>query len=419
MRKGSAIMFHNIKFSTNKSFNDDIKILHENLNSNIEKFKTESTFSNTEGALIWILRGCIDYFNQLDNTFLGESNNSGIPDSKSDYFANNIYRLNNSIKYLSRLWKIENYETDAIKFLLDIRTLLVHSGEPLSKIKSMEFSECKDAQLGRIIRNDGNTPLVFFNEHTNMDYYMTIWNDKHDKSKKYNKAVVDYHINNKSYVDVSIYLKAVDVRNEVLCYIQSFLNSGTKKELKKIKEKLPENIKSKVIDKENHEIDFGKIANLISKSTRGRYYIEDDLTHWSGFGLERMYYYTKNTFKISSEARELILKRIEDTVSDYWDDYQNVEYSDEELPNLDIRRVFRNFTPKYSQKGYLEGEKLFYKITPFFNVEGKGDATDLDYLIMFISKVNNALNIELNLEQSIDGIVCEYFVRSVESSISK
>ena len=95
MRKGSAVMFHNMKFSTNKSFNDDIKVLHENLNSNIEKFKTESTFSNTEGALIWILRGCIDYFNQLDNTFLGESNNSGIPDSKSDYFANNIYRLNN------------------------------------------------------------------------------------------------------------------------------------------------------------------------------------------------------------------------------------------------------------------------------------------------------------------------------------
>lgn len=50
--------------------------------------------------MVWIIRGCIDYFDQLDNEFLGIGNKSGIPSMQADHFANNLYRLNNAMKYL-------------------------------------------------------------------------------------------------------------------------------------------------------------------------------------------------------------------------------------------------------------------------------------------------------------------------------
>ena len=54
----------------------------------------------------------------------------------------------------------------------------------------MEFSECKDAQLGRIIRNDGNSPLVFLNEHTNETCEIIIVDPGRGNHAKFSKMMV-------------------------------------------------------------------------------------------------------------------------------------------------------------------------------------------------------------------------------------
>lgn len=46
------------------------------------------------------------------------------------YFMNcQSFMLSNAIDYLSRLWKVKIEKSEELKFLLDIRTLIVHSGE--------------------------------------------------------------------------------------------------------------------------------------------------------------------------------------------------------------------------------------------------------------------------------------------------
>ncbi len=45
--------------------------------------------------------------------------------------------------------------------LLDIRTLIVHSGEQLSKLESLELEGYKDSQLGRIFSRRDRNPFYF------------------------------------------------------------------------------------------------------------------------------------------------------------------------------------------------------------------------------------------------------------------
>lgn len=373
----------------------------------------ETTFANTEAAVTWIIRGCIDYFFTLDEDFLGSGNESGIPEPKADHFANNIYRLTNAINYLAGLWKIKINKPEGIKLLLDIRTLIVHSGEPVSDIASLELKEYKDNQLGRIFSRYKRGEFYFNNEFSEMDYCIQIWNDKHDKKKQYHKSEVDYHIRNESYLDVSIYLKHDDIRHIVLSYINEFLNRKSESQKTKKIKKLPSKIKNKIINKETHEIDFNKIADLIRYSTRGGYLIENKIEHWNGFGLERLYIYTKSKIDIPIKAREFILDTIENAMLTFWDDYQNEEILNEEIIDLDVRRVFGEYTPSFELKGYLERQKLFINIAPFFNARNRHDQTDIDYLVKFINEVNNALEKTINLEQSVDGLICDYFVQSI------
>lgn len=98
-----------VKLST--EFNTTAKDLKDKLNEYQEKHQTETTFHNSEDPLVWIIRGCIDYFAQLDNGFLGIGNASGIPSMQADHFANNLYRLNNAMKSLKRLWYLKEYKT--------------------------------------------------------------------------------------------------------------------------------------------------------------------------------------------------------------------------------------------------------------------------------------------------------------------
>lgn len=87
------------------------------------------------------------------------------------------------------------------------------------------------------------------------------------------------------------------------------------------------------------------------------------------------------------------------------------------MPSLDIRDVFKEYTPEYEKKHYLEGEKLFIHIAPMFNRKDSLDSTDVDYLLRFIYAAQEALGTSLNLENDVNGVVCDYFVRSVEMKL--
>jgi len=406
-----------IRVVSDEKFLSTAENLKKKLEQNIEKYQNEITFNNTEASLVWIIRGCIEYFDKLESDFLGEGNVSGIPNMRADHFANNIYRLVNAIDYYSRLWNIDIVKNKEISLLLDIRTLFVHSGEQLTKVKSLELADYKDSQLGRIFKSNGHNPFKFIGVFSDMDYCIEIWNDKHDKSKRKCLAEVDYDMKKENYHDILIYLKAADVRNIMLLYVSCFLGIRDKTpNLRKEVKKLPD-IKNRVINEKNSDINFDKIADLVSKDLRGGYIIESGIHHWNGFGLKRLLEYSRCRLGISDKVRDIISERVHNVVSKYWDDYQNDDIPDDELPDLDIRKVFSDFTPKFKLKHYLEGEKLFIHIAPYFNTRDEQDATDINYLAIFINEVTIALGKQLKLEQTVDGLICDYFVQSIQSKI--
>ncbi|MCG5102542.1 hypothetical protein [Oceanobacillus alkalisoli] len=404
---------NNIKLLSPQQFSGTAEELKDNLEEKLLLYHSPTTYANTEASLLWIIRGCIDYFDTLDPSFLGKGNASGVPSMEADHFVNNVYRLTNAIDYLARLWKIEIQKSDELKFLLDIRTLIVHSGEQLTKIESLKLEGFKDSQLGRIFHRQDCNPFRFLGEFSHMDYCLVIWNDKHDRNKKNNLSEVDYHIKNESYRDLSIYLKSSDIRNILLSYIQDFLDTGNGRKTSTKVKKLPD-IKDRVINEEEKNINFDTIAKLISKDLRGGYFKENGIEYWKGFGLKRLYEYSQRRIDIPDEVKKIIMDKIQNVISEYWGDYQNEQLSADELPNLDIREVFADYTPTFEHKHYLERQKLFGHIAPFFNTKNRHDATDIDYLARFINEASAALGKQLNLEQTVDHLVCDYFVQSIQ-----
>ncbi|HHT7191427.1 TPA: hypothetical protein ACTZ5N_004926, partial [Bacillus cereus] len=303
---------------------------------------------------------------------------------------------------------------------LDIRTLIVHSGEQLTKIESLKLEGYKDSQLWRIFsnkENDSFTQLSYFNNESlaEMDYCLEIASDKQDKSKKDNLSKVDHHIQNESFLDQRIYLKAEQVRNIVMAQIEYFITSADHvKTVKSTRNFPPIEV---IIDKENNKINFDKIAELVSKDLRGGYIIERGIEHWNGFGLKRLMEYTKNSSNISSKAQALIYKRIINVMTDYWENYLDVNISGEELPDLDIMQIFSDYTPNFGEKNYLECEKLFTNIAPYFNTKDRNDSTDIGYLAMFIDEISRALNVKFNLDQNVDEFVCDYIVQSIKKAV--
>lgn len=403
-----------IKLNSSKRFSGTVKELKEKFEEKVNIYQTPATYSNTEAPLLWIIRGSIKYFDKLDTEFLGIGNKSGIPNMKADHFANNTYRLIKAIDYLAKLWKLKIEKSDELKFLLDIRTLIVHSGEPINKIESLKLEGYKDSQLGRIFARKEYRAFPFPEEYSDMDYCIEVWSDKHDKKKQYNLSMVDHHIENESYCDTGIYLKSSDIRDIMLCHIEKFVDYGNKtKPLQKVK-KLPI-IKAQVIDKEADTIDFDKIADLISKDLRGGYFKERGTEHWDGFGLKRLYDYSKKNLDTLNKVRLLIKEKIHAVMSKYWDDYEDENLTINDLPNLDIRTVFKEFTPEFEHKGYLEGEKLFNHIAPFFNTRNYFDKrTDVGYLNMFVNEASNALGKKLSMGESVEDLVCDYFIQSIQ-----
>ncbi|WP_277407380.1 hypothetical protein [Lacrimispora xylanisolvens] len=58
-----------IKVCSNKKFLNTAENLEKKLNQNMEKYQNEMSFDNTEASLVWIVRGCIDYFDKLESDF--------------------------------------------------------------------------------------------------------------------------------------------------------------------------------------------------------------------------------------------------------------------------------------------------------------------------------------------------------------
>lgn len=396
-----------MELKTNKIFNRDVDEMNETLNSNVEKFQGELTYYNTEASLTWIIRGCIDYFYNIEDNFLGEGNDSGIPSERADHFSNNLYRLVNAIDYLSKLWDINIQKSDEIKLLIDIRTLIVHSGEQINDLKSLELKSYNDIQLGRIFykkSNLGITPLLNFK---NNDYIIQIWADKHDKTKKYNLSDSSHSQKKEVYKDIEIYVNSKDIKNIILSHVENFLIKGKEKILIKKKYKLPD-IKHIVLNQENGEIDFNKLASLVSKGFRGGYDIYNDLEDWDGFGLQKFYLYLDEKSDGVPEVKTICKDKIITAVSKYWDDLIDEDKEDYEIQSLNILNVFDEYIPEYELKHYFENQKLFENIAPFFNKKHSCTTKESSYLPLFVSEVEKALNLKLNTNQNVNDIVCEY-----------
>lgn len=94
------IMVNKIIVQSNNIFSGKSNKLQTRLDKLSELKKTEKTYFNTEASMIWIIRGRIGYFDNLDSNFLGKGNAKGVSDAQIDRFASNLYRLSNSIKSL-------------------------------------------------------------------------------------------------------------------------------------------------------------------------------------------------------------------------------------------------------------------------------------------------------------------------------
>ncbi|MGL6056836.1 MAG: hypothetical protein ACRC17_00780, partial [Culicoidibacterales bacterium] len=250
---------------------DEIKKAFERV---VEKQPTK--FANTEASLIWIIRGTIDFFADLSEDFLGEGNETGIPTEKADHFANNFYRLSNSLNTLAKFWGVPIKEIEEWNILKDLRTLIVHSGEQITRVSSIELQNYKDAQLGRIYKR--GCSLIHNDEY---DYCLSIWTDKHDKFKTRHENEVDYDLQQGNYRDVYFYVNAVDVRRIVLDYVWLFISLADKLELKEKPIKLiPEALKDKI----TNDLDLDKLEEFIKSRKRGGYIIENNKHYWQGFG---------------------------------------------------------------------------------------------------------------------------------------
>lgn len=413
-------MINKIIVQSNNLFSYKSEELQERLNELSILKRTEKSYINSEASMIWIIRGCIDYFDKLDSNFLGEGNGKGIPDPLTDHFASNLYRLSNSIKSLSDFWNIPISFSREFKILLDMRTFIVHSGKGISKIESIDIQDFKDSQLGHISKVSNNVFSKFrVPKNIKSDYIITICSDKHD-SRKRNENDVEYNSRMQNFKNTDVFLKASDVRNIVMFEIQKFLFSNDSLQAKPIKKKKLPPIKDLVINASSNEIDFDKLANLISKSKRGGYIIERGLSYWDGYGLERLMNYSqaqmRNPLISNKEVYIFIINKIKEVVSQFWDEYQDDNIPDDQIISLNIRNVFSNLIPDYEEKNYLH-QKMFTGIAPYFNTKESDDDSDVDYLIKLIEAFNNSFDNNLRLENTVDGLICDYFCEAVKIGI--
>ncbi|EJD3195381.1 hypothetical protein M1Y42_000791 [Listeria monocytogenes] len=57
-----------------------------------------------------------------------------------------------------------------------------------------------------------------------MDYVIQIWGDKQSKVPQNQRAVVDFYVQNESYIDIELFLTSADVRGIVLNQLNDFIS---------------------------------------------------------------------------------------------------------------------------------------------------------------------------------------------------
>ncbi|MDN7146516.1 hypothetical protein QS460_11330, partial [Liquorilactobacillus mali] len=315
--------------------------LEEELNAIINSRVDKKKYANTKAGLSWILRGGVRYFTNLDSNFLGKGNESGIPSMEADHFANNFYRLSNTLDYLSKLWNINIDNSKEWNLLEDIRTLIVHSGEQLSNIKLLGIKDYKDAQLGRILKKNKRTFSQLFKE-SDFDYQIQVWTDKHDATKNHSENEVDYDERKQNFRDIDVYIDAQNVKQIILERVEQFVSciNAQKPQIKPIK-KLPEAIKKQVLD----DLNFYKLEELLRSKCRGGYFVENEESYWYGFGLENLWDYVFNAYDIPNNVRKKVKEIIQERLGEFWNAYNDSTIEANELPSLDIRDVFKSYTP--------------------------------------------------------------------------
>ncbi|WP_159633210.1 hypothetical protein [Erysipelothrix anatis] len=399
-----------IRLMSEYVFDGEIGELISDFDEIVQSHPREFEFQNTEAALTWVVRGALDYFDKLDSDFLGQGNDTGIPSMEADHFANNFYRLSNTLDYLCKLWNISLDQPKEWNLLRDIRTLVVHSGEQLTNIAFIETDKYKDVQLGRIYkkREDLISTYKFDKE---FDYRIQVWTDKHDKSKR-RENDIDHDNRKQNFKEIDIYLNVEEVRNTILVQVGNFIAAVKGKPAKSmVPRKLPEMLKEQVVN----DLDFEKLENLVKNKRRGNYFIENGETIWDGFGLKRLYQYVSGRTNVSEDVRDTFKQIISRRVEEFWNAYNNESIDDYDIPSLDVYNVFRDYTPEFEQKAYFESKSLI--IAPAFNKKDDVTSPDIDYLLKFLYAVSEALGVEIDLKNNVDGIICDYFVKSVEMKL--
>lgn len=395
---------------------ETLNISPKELKGKLDRFiasrNTRSVDINTENSYNFILRGALDYFATLESDFLGASNDSGIPEMQSDHFANTFYRLSNTLRSYCQKLNIPRNISKNWNILLVIRTLIVHSGEPLSQLKAIDDSNFKDDQLERIIKLD-STPLskILQLNSPNAEYMITIQLDKHDRARNSHINDADYDWNKENFVTKPIFINSENIKNTVLSEINKFLDLANNQATVEEKlEKLPSKAKPIVVD----NLDLDKLAGMLNNKIRGGYMIENGQRHWDGFGLKRLLDYAHHRYgEPQNNTVSIIEEVIKTQINKFWDAYQDETISDNCLPSLNVFKVFAKYLPDYKEKGYLEGAKIL-SIVPNFNSNTIKQETDVDYLIEFICVIHEQTEIRLSLENTPNGIICDYIYKCVK-----
>lgn len=293
-----------------------------------------------------------------------------------------------------------------------------HSGEQISNLhspKSLEFEKYKDAQLEFIIKK-GNTILSKLTDI--FDYCIQISTDNHDNSKNRPKNEVDYDNRKNNFKKIYFLVNSKDIKNIIFYTVKSFIDeidASIPNDYKNKKErKMQKEVKEIIVN----NLDIDKLEKFIYRKKRGGYIIESGEPCWFGFVLKRILNYIAYNESISDEVKQKIRDIISTRLEEFCSAYNDRTLDDFELPSLDIRDIFKQYTPCYESKSYFEGQKLFENIAPTFNKkENLNSGVDIDYLIKFINKAQEVLKNNLNIEIDVNSLVCDYFVKSVEMKL--
>ncbi|WP_461227439.1 hypothetical protein [Lacticaseibacillus suihuaensis] len=112
---------------------------------------------------------------------------------------------------------------------------------------------------------------------------------------------------------------------------------------------MPEALRNQIVT----NLDFDKLEQLIRNRRRGGYFKEDGEQYWPGFGLKRLWQHVCRSLNCPQRIRAEVKHVIGARLNEFYNAYNDCIISDENLPSLDIRDAFQDYTPDYAQKSYL------------------------------------------------------------------